>query len=284
MRPFIRAGLVCLALAAIVAATVAPAWAAGETEVTVGSPDAPFSQNKQNEPAVAVDPVHTNVLVAGSNDNIDMEACDAGDPTTCPFTEGVGGSGVYFSFDSGASWTQPTYQGLTARGCLGPAECEPVEGDIGTLPGYDEAGLISDGDPAVAFGPVPGEDGSFSWENGSRLYYANLTSNLPGAQGFKGFEAIAVSRIDGPAETGLTEEVVADQTNWQAPVIASQQNSALFSDKEQIWADNAESSPFFGNAYVCYAGFGGAFGQGFTPQPLYVVTSTDGGDSWSRRR
>jgi hypothetical protein len=222
MRPFIRAGLVCLALAAIVAATVAPAWAAGETEVTVGSPDAPFSQNKQNEPAVAVDPVHTNVLVAGSNDNIDKEACDAGDPTTCPFTEGVGGSGVYFSFDSGASWTQPTYQGLTARGCLGPAECEPVQGDIGTLPGYDEAGLVSDGDPAVAFGPVPGEDGSFSWENGSRLYYANLTSNLPGAQGFKGFEAIAVSRIDGPAETGLTEEVVADQTNWQAPVIASQ--------------------------------------------------------------
>ena len=94
--------------------------------------------------------------MAGSNDNIDMEACDAGDPTTCPFTEGVGGSGVYFSFDSGASWTRPTYQGLTARGCLGPAECEPVEGDIGTLPGYNEAGLVSDGDPAVAFGPVPG--------------------------------------------------------------------------------------------------------------------------------
>jgi hypothetical protein len=111
---------------------------------------------QQNEPAVAVDPVHTNVLVAGSHDNIDLEACDAGDPTTCPFTEGVGGSGVYFSFDSGASWTQPTYQGLTARGCLGPAECERVQGDIGTLPGYDEAGLVSDGDPAVAFGPVPG--------------------------------------------------------------------------------------------------------------------------------
>jgi hypothetical protein len=284
MRPFIRAGLVCLALAAIVAASVAPAWAASETEVSVGSPTSPFSQNKQNEPAVAIDAAHTNVLVAGANDNIDMEACNAGDPTTCPFTEGVGVSGVYFSFDSGATWTQPTYQGLTGRGCLGPAECEPVQGDIGTLPGYDEAGLVSDGDPAVAFGPVPGEDGSFSWDNGTRLYYANLTSNLPGSAAFKGFEAIAVSRIDGSSETGLTPEDVADQSNWQAPVIASKQNSALFSDKEQLWADNAESSAFFGNAYVCYAGFGGANGHGFTPQPLYVLTSTNGGDSWTQKK
>src|SRR4051812_18781950 len=170
--------------------------------VSNGSPPRPFSQNKQNEPAIAIDAAHPNVLVAASNDEIDMEACNAGDDTTCPFTPGVGVSGVYFSFNNGTSWTQPTYTGLTGRNCLGVVGnsdpgCTPTTGPIGTLPHYFENGLASDGDPAVAFGPRQDASGRFSWANGSRLYYANPTSNVGatrGEQTLKSFEAIAGSR------------------------------------------------------------------------------------------
>ncbi len=260
---------------------------AADVLVSVGSPETPFSQNKQNEPALAVDVQHPTVLAAGANDNIDMEGCNAGTDNSCPFTAGVGGSGVYFSFDSGHSWIQPTYEGWTARHCIGVVgdadpECQPEVGPIGTLPHYFENGLVSDGDPAVAFGPQPDVNGDFSWENGSRLYYVNLTSAFPGEAPFKGFEAIAVSRIDG--DPALTSEIVSDPGAWLDPVIVTRQSSTTFSDKEQIWADNAASSPFFGNVYLCLASFRSNSQGKASPQPLLVVTSREGGDTWTSKQ
>ncbi len=241
----------------------------GGALVTVGSPTSPFPQNKQNEPTVAIDPLKPKIVVAGANEEIDLAPCVG---SSCPFTPGVGVSGVYFSTNGGASWTQPTYSGWSARTGTGQV------GPIGTLPGYFQAGLVSDGDPALAFGPRP-VNGHFSWANGVRLYYGNLAENFPGTSAFKGFEAIAVSRTD-----DLAGAMAGHNSAWMPPVIVSRQNSALFSDKDAVWADNAATSPFFGRVYACNVAFRSQEKGHAVPEPVMVATSTDGGSTWTQRQ
>ncbi len=224
-RWIVAAGGACF----LVAAALAGATPNGsDTLVTVGSPPSPFPQNKQNEPAAVVNPAVPNIAAAGVNDEIDLEACNNRRDVDCPFTTGVGISGVYFSDDGGSTWMQPTYTGWTARDCLGlvgtstaPADnCDPHIGPIGTLPRYVEKGLVADGDPAVGFGPRMGANGKFSWAN-----------------------------------------------------------AALFSDHEMVAVDDASSSPFFGNVYVCSAAFRSQEIGGF-PEPIVLSSSSDGGDTW----
>lgn len=120
-----------LALAALVllllVAVPAMGYVSGDTLVNTGTGPSPFPVNKQNEPVIAVNPIDPNVMVAGANDEID-NAPAAGNNTS--FTPGIGDSGVYFSFDRGETWMQPTYTGWSAR--MGTSQVGP----IGTLPWY----------------------------------------------------------------------------------------------------------------------------------------------------
>ncbi|HWE14467.1 MAG TPA: sialidase family protein [Solirubrobacteraceae bacterium] len=267
-----RARWLVLAALTVVCPLVGAASALGQGDalVTSGSPSSPFPQNKQNEPAVVIDPVDTSLAVAGANEEIDNAPCNGSD---CSFTPGIGDSGVYFSFDGGQSWSQPTYRGLSAR------TGTPVQnGPIGTVPNYFEQGLVSDGDPTLAFGPRPDAAGKFSWANGARLYYGNLTSNVNAkrTEAFRGAEGVAVSFTDSP-----TAAAAGQNTAWSSPVVVSKQNSALFSDKPNIWADNAASSPYFGNLYECNIAFRSQHG---TPEPVVFSRSTDGGGTFSGSR
>jgi hypothetical protein len=262
------AALAALSLLAGTLAMLTPAHAvSAESKVSVGSPPTPYLPNGINEPALAMDANHPQILAAGANDLVDSSPCQG---SNCDLTPDIGISGIYFSFNSGEIWVQPTYpRGLTAQ--TGTTHVGPIH----TLPNYFEHGMSSHGDPAVAFGPKPGP-GGFSWANGSRLYYANLAFPNTGQQPFTGASAAAVSRTD-----NVQAAAAGDQSAWMDPVIVTRQNSALLSDKEDIWADNASSSRFFGSVYVCNTAFRSSGGP---PQPIVLSASSDGGSTWRQRQ
>ena len=255
---------------AVAAALAVPALASAQTsdaKVSVAGPPTPYLPNSVNEPALAVDAGHPGVLAAGANDLVDSSPCNG---SSCDLTPDIGISGIYLSLDEGSTWTQPTYTGLTGAGGTNHV------GPIHTLPWYYENGMSSHGDPALTFGPRPDANGSFSWANGSRLYYANLAFPIPGRAPFTGASAAVVSRTDNVAGAAA-----GDKNAWLSPVVVTRQNSALVSDKEDIWADNAASSHFFGNVYVCNTAFRSVGGSA---EPIVLSASSDGGNTWRQRQ
>jgi hypothetical protein len=263
--------------------------------MTVAGPTDTYQRNQQTMPTMAVDPVNTHVLAATGNELMDMQPCSKeaatnGAACTTPanaqsgggFNKGVGYSGVYFSFDSGRRWVQPTYQGLTAAGCDALVDpCVPQPGPIHTVPNYYENGLRASGGSSVAFGPVL-KDGKFSWANGSRLYLSTLANNLtntpiqPGR--IESVRTVTVSHIDNP-----TPARVADQSNWSKPVFVPPTTPVMHRPTEdQVWADNVSSSPYFGRAYMCYNDFQFVpVPGGVGPIQPTVAVSGDGGATWA---
>jgi hypothetical protein len=226
-----------------------------------------FPTNKQNEPTVAIAPDGAHA-VAGSNDEQKQPPCGPGaqrgstaPANDCSFFPNVGTSGVYTSTDGGGTWTN--------RGLLpGYADTgAAVAASAGALSTSAPAGsLVSDGDPVVVFGPKLA-NGSFSWANGTRTYYANLSAySTAGRPGNQQAEQIAVSISD---DFGAS---------WYDPVVVAQSNGNVFNDKESMWADRNPASPFFGRVYASYTEFRSLPS---TAEPVIFVFSADGGLTWS---
>ena len=227
-----------------------------------------FPTNKQNEPTVAIAPDGTHAI-AGANDEQKQPPCGPGPvrgataaANDCSFFPGVGTTPVYVSSDAGASWTNlGLLPGYTDTG----SSVAPSAGALATsaAPGT----LVSDGDPVVVFGPKPGANGRFSWSNGMRAYYANLASYASGAaKGQQAPELLAVSISD------------TFGASWHDPIVAVDGHGYLFNDKEAIWADRNDHSPFFGRVYVTWTQFRDPMGGA---EPIMFASSADGGLTWS---
>ena len=222
-----------------------------------------FPTNKQNEPTVAIAPDGRHAIGA-ANDEQKQPACGArpGAPANdCSFVTDVGTSGVYTSSDGGTTWTnQGLLPGYTDSGLSVARSAGPLATSV--APGT----LVSDGDPVVVFGPVL-KNGTFSWKNGTRAYYANLAAYSTAARpGNQQAEMIAVSLSD---DYGAS---------WRDPIVAARSNGNVFNDKEDIWVDRNPTSPFFGRVYVSYTEFRSVPG---TAEPIIFVSSNDGGLTWS---
>jgi hypothetical protein len=167
---------------------------------------------------------------------------------------------------------------LQARiGTLAPAarrvlRAASVFGDsFPPLPNFYENGLVSHGDPWLAFGPRPGP-GGFDWANGSRLYYSTIAGDAPGSATIEG-NGISVSYTD-----DLAAAAAGDASAWSAPRIVTRENQNTLEDKESVWVDNAASSPYFGTVYVCNVAFRKH------AVPVVIAVSQDGGDTWRPRQ
>ncbi len=267
---FLVSALFILALAGTAIASSATDSQANQPQVasdTTSNATARFPTNKQNEPTVAIAPApNDNVALAGSNDEQDQPPCGPGPvrgnaaANDCSFFPGVGTSGIYRSTDSGASWTN---LGLLP-GYNDTANTAPSAGPLDTS--AKTGTLVSDGDPVIVFGPKPGA-GGFSWSNGVRAYYANLSSYVASARRAQTApELLAVSISDDLGQS------------WYDPIVAAKGNGYIFNDKEAIWADRNPASPFFGRVYISWTQFRDI--PGFA-EPIMFSYSADGGLTWS---
>jgi hypothetical protein len=208
------------------------------------------SRGRQNEPAVAVDPRNTSVIVGSSNDYCGVYN-DGVDGDGAPIPSGPIWLGYYRSENGGANFSSSLVPGY-------PDDASPYASRA-------KVRTASSGDPVLA------------WDAHGRLFAGSEASDDP-AGSKKTFGDVWVATYENPGGPGGA--IGNDGKEFKRSVVVAKGSSApnllgKFNDKTSIEADRTLGR-CDGNVYFSYSRFTGNGGVG-----IYFSRSTDHGVSFS---
>src|SRR5437764_3647863 len=206
-----------------------------------------ISKGRQNEPAVAVDPRNTSLLLGSSNDY-----CGVYDEGIAAGAVGPIWLGYYRSLDGGSSWTSSLVPGY-------PHDTSPYKA-------LSQARTATAGDPVIA------------WDGHGRAFFGSESSGDPAGTA-KTFGDVFVARFrnpDGPDAADTTK----DGLEYYGTTVVAHGSSApnllgVFHDKTSIEADRTGGA-CDGNVYFSWSRF-----NGNGANAVYFVRSTDHGVTFS---
>jgi len=209
------------------------------------------SRGRQNEPALAINPRDSRVMIGSSNDYCAVYN-DGEDDDGAPIPSGPIWLGYYRSEDAGASFVSSLVPGYP--------------GDTSTLGRLAKIRTASAGDPVIA------------WDGDGRVFMGSESSDDP-AGTKKTFGDEWVARYVNPA--GTNGNTLNDGKRFAGSVIVAKGSSApnllgKFHDKTAIEADRTDTS-CRGNVYFAWSRFTGNGGVA-----IYFVRSTNHGVSFSQ--
>ena len=209
------------------------------------------SRGRQNEPAVAVDPRDTRVLIGSSNDYCGVYN-DGEDANGAPIASGPVWLGNYRSENGGASFRSSLVPGY-------PDDTSPYA----ALAKVRTAGA---GDPVIA------------WDGHGRVFMGSESSGDP-AGSPKTFGDVWVARFDNPG--GENGDTLNDGKRFLGSVVVGKGSAApnllgVFHDKTAIEADRT-GGRCDGYVYFAWARFTGG-----RVSNIYFVRSIDHGATWSK--
>jgi hypothetical protein len=206
-----------------------------------------ISRGRQNEPAVAVDPRNTNLLLGSSNDY-----CGVYNRGAAAGAVGPVWLGYYRSLNAGASWTSSLVPGY-------PDDTSP----------YAQLSLArtaSAGDPVIA------------WDGHGRAFFGSESSGDPAGTA-KTFGDVFVARFANPGGPNAVDTTRDGLAYGGTTVVASGSSApgllGVFHDKTSIEADRT-GGRCDGDVYFAWARFSAAKNSN-----IYFSRSTDHGVTFS---